>query len=212
MSPSSSGGGSGGTHPLEPIGTTSRAESTRASKVKWITDERRRRRRRRKDRKLRMQVWLHTTYSLTTRTTHQERQHLGEIQLTLVFSAADGEDMRPQKLWFDPFTSFSSSSPSSYLERGASRTLIFFFSPTGRQTGGLTQARHDVRIFPTWDSRGIHSAAERATACDTGCRRSLNGPSSCSVAWGRTGWGAPTCHTPWVPECPKGRDAWIFQL
>lgn len=33
VSPSSSGGGSNGTHPPEPIGTTSRAETTRARKV-----------------------------------------------------------------------------------------------------------------------------------------------------------------------------------
>lgn len=163
-----------------------------------------------------MQVWLHTTYNLPTRTIQHERLHLGEIQLPVV-SSADDEEMRPQKVWFDPFTSFSSSSSSSTLsshhERGASRTLIFHTDgQADRQAGGLTQARHDVWIFPTWDSRGIHSAAERAAACDAGCRRSLNGPSPCSVARGRTGWGAPTCNTTWVPECPKGRDAWICQL
>ncbi|KAK5854111.1 hypothetical protein PBY51_015209 [Eleginops maclovinus] len=83
------GGGRNGTHPLEPIGTTSRAHTTQASKVNELqmTGEGR------GEIKLRMQVWS-TTHNLPTRTTQQERLHLGEKELP----SADDEEMRPQKL------------------------------------------------------------------------------------------------------------------
>lgn len=79
------------------------------------------------------------------------------------------------------------------------------FTPTGGQTRGQTQARHDARISPSWDSCGGSSAFERAAVCSGGCGGGLDGASSGPAARGRTGRGAPTCCTTWVPECEEGR-------
>lgn len=150
-------GGGDGAHPPESIGTTSRTQSTRASKVNELRmrgeEEEEDEEERERDRKLRMQVWLRTTHNLPTRTTQRERIHLGEIQLPVVWPAADEE-----MLWFDPCTASSSSSSSSSPARNIPHTDCNFFSlpypdgQTDRRTD-TSQARcvHLPDMGQPWD-------------------------------------------------------------
>lgn len=196
-------GGSDGAHPPESIGTTSCTQSTRASKVNEL------RMRGEEEEEREIENWGYRFGSAQHTTSPLEPPSVSGY--TSAKSNFQWSDQLPTRKCFDSTPAQPLlPPPHPHLQRGTSRTQILIFlspTPTGRQTGGLTQARHDACISPTWDSRGIYSAAERAAACDAGCTGSLHGPSPCSVAWGRTGWGAPTCNTTWVPECKEGRDA-----
>lgn len=216
MSPSSSGGGNEGSHPPEPIGTTSPAPRTRASKVNELGVRRGAEQAEEGQKAEDAALAPHSVPQLQPPSVSASTSSTSNFQWSHHLTAGR---------CFDSTPSSSSSATVAHpplllhplLSLGASRILILHPPPpqpkTSRQTGGLTPAGHDARVSPTRDgSSGTDGAADRAAApgaARTGCPHR---PSPGPAARRRAGRGAPTCNSARLSECQKGEAMLGFSL